>query len=210
MALTKSTAEIDAWAEVAQAGLREGVNTDVSGNYASTLHIDCALSSTTAHTGTEIIVQVGTDTGDADDNWSTLVRFIGPIGTAISTALAATEPIAETVLAIDNPVTNNQDNDKKFKFIENTTQADSEIVYQVSNSADAGDTVTIQDGLTHEQDITTSIMYDIDDVVDEAVSQWQVDIPISADRIRIIYNNNFDPDGSTVFARARITKVTAL
>lgn len=210
MALTKSTAEIDAWAEIAQAGIREGVNTDVSDMYAATLHIDCALSSTTAHTGTEIIVQIGTDTGDANDNWSDLVRFISVTGTAVLLAFDATEPIGETTIAVTNPVTANMDNDKKFKFVENTTAADSEIVYQVSNSGDAGDTITIQDGLTHEQDITTSIIYDIDSATAEAVKQHQIALPSSADRVRVLYNNNFDSNGSTVFTRCRITKVTGI
>ncbi len=210
MALTKTTAEVDAWAEIAQAGIREGANTDVSDAYSSTLHIDCALSTTTAHTGTEIIVQVGTDTGDANDNWSDLSRFVGVTGTAVLLAFDATEPIGETTIAVTNPVTANMDNDKKFKFVENTTAADCEIVYQTANSGDAGDTITIQDGLTHEQDITTSIIYDIDDANAEAVSQHQVDVPASADRIRVLYNNNFDPNGSTVFTRCRITKVTGI
>lgn len=210
MALTKSTAEVDAWAEIAQAGFREGVNTDVSDSYSATLHIDVALSSTTAHTGTEIIVQVGTDTGNADDNWSTLTRFTGATGTAVLLAFAATEPIGETAIAVTNPVTANMDNDKKFKFVENTAAADCEIVYQTANSGDAGDTITIQDGLTHEQDITTSIIYDIDNATAEAVTQHQIDIPSSADRVRVFYNNNFDPNGSTVFTRSRITKLTGV
>ncbi len=210
MAPTKTTAGIDAWASVAQAGFREGVNTDVSDAYEATLHIDCALATTTAHTGTEMIVQIGTDTGDGDENWSTLVRFIGVTGTAISTIFAATEPAAETTIAITDPATNNQDNDKKFKFVENTVDADSEIVYQVSNTGDGGDTVTIQDGLAFEQDITTSIMYDIDHATAEAISMHQIALPNTADRVRVLYNNNYDPDGSVVFTRTRITKTTGL
>lgn len=207
MALTKSTEEVDAWAEIAQAGVRDGANVDLPDPYPAVLFIECALSSTTAHTGTKIVVQIGTDTGNANDNWTTLVEFVGVVGTAISTVLAATEPIGETVLAITNPVTNNQDNDKKFKFIENIVAADSEIVYAVANSGDAGDTVTILNGLSHEQDVSTSIMYDIDDANAEVISPHAISIPPSADRVRVIYNNNFDPDGSTVFTRARITKV---
>ena len=72
------------------------------------------------------------------------------------------------------------------------------------------DTITIQDGLTHQQDITTSIIYDIDDATAEAVSMWQVAIPPSADRVRVIYNNNFDANGADVFTRARITKLTGI
>jgi len=210
MALTKSTAEVDAWAEIAQTGLREGANTNVSDSYSAVLHIDVALSTTTAHTGTEIIVQIGTDTGDANDNWSDLVRFIAVTGTAVLLAFDATEPIGETVIAVTNPVTANMDNGNKFKFVENTVAADCEIVYQTGNSGYAGDTITIQDGLTHEQDVTTSIIYDIDNATAEALSMHQIDIPATADRIRVLYNNNFDPDGSTVFTRCRITKLTGI
>ena len=137
MALGKSTAEVDAWAKVLTNGIREGANIDVSDAYESTLHIDCALGeAATAHTGTEIIVQVGTDTGDSNANWSTLVRLIGPIGTAVSSAFVATENAGETVIAIDNPVANNMDNINKFKFVENTVVADCEIVYQNAHSGD--------------------------------------------------------------------------
>jgi len=127
--------EVLAWQEIAQNAVLESGTIDVSASQSSTLHIFIALSSTTAHTGTEIIVQYGSEAG-VEGSWSDGPRWIGPIGTAISTAFAATEPAGETVLAITDPVTNNQDNDGKYKFIENTVAADSEIVYQVSNSGD--------------------------------------------------------------------------
>jgi len=208
---TKTTTEVDAWAEVAQAGLREGAIINVADSIAATLHIDVALSSTTAHTGTEVIVEVGTDTSDATDNWSVRRFYICCVGTAVTLALDATEPIGETVIAVTNPVTANMDNDKKFKFIEDTgTEANSEIVYQTANSGDAGDTVTIgRGGLAHEQN-TGSILWDIDNAVTEVVSQVDVPLLSTDDRVRILYNNNFDPDGSTVFCRARITKVTSI
>ena len=209
MATTKSTAAVDTWLVIAQGAFREGADTDVSDAYSSTLYIDCALNTTTAHTGTEIIVDIGTDTGDADDNWSTLVRFIGVTGTAVSLSLDDTEPIGETSIAMTNPVTANMDNDKKYKFIEHATDANSEIVYQTANSGDAGDTITIQDGLAHEQ-TSSSTIFDIDSATAEAVSQHQIDIPASADRVRVRYNNNFDPDGSTVFTRCRISKLTGI
>ena len=127
--------EVLAWQEIAQNAVLESGSIDVSGAVAATLHIFIALSSTTAHTGTEIIVQTGSE-ASVDGSWTNKYRFLGPTGTAVSCALAATEPANETVIAITNPVTNNMDNDGKFKFIENTTAADSEIVYQVSNSGD--------------------------------------------------------------------------
>jgi len=72
------------------------------------------------------------------------------------------------------------------------------------------DTITILEGLAHQQDITTSIIYDVDHAVNEAVSMWQVALPPGCDAVRIIYNNNYDSGASTVFTRARITKLTGI
>lgn len=129
--------EVLAWQEIAQNAVLESGSIDVSASFDSVLHIFIALSADgVAHTGTEIIVQVGSEAG-VDGSWSNLTRFIGPVGTVIGDAFAATEPAGETTIAITNPVANNQDNDGKFKFVENTVAADCEIVYQVSNSGDA-------------------------------------------------------------------------
>ena len=137
MALSKSTAEVDAWAKVTKQTSRLGAEVDVTDAYEATLHIDCALGeAAVAHTGTEIIVQTSSSTLNENDNWSTLVKLIGPVGTAISTIFAATEAAGVTSIAITDPVTNNQDNDNKHKFVENTTAADCEIVYQTANSGD--------------------------------------------------------------------------
>ena len=210
MALTKSTAEVDAWAEVAQNSQREGAVADISGCYAATLHVDVALSSTTAHTGTEIIVQIGTDTGDADDNWTNLSRWIGPIGTAVKADFAGSEAQGQTVLSVTNPATANMDNDGKFKFVEDTgSAANSEIVWQVSNSGDSSDTITVLDGISHAKDANDDI-FDIDDATQEAVGQYQIELPMPTDRARVIINNKYDPDGSTVHTRTRISKVTAI
>lgn len=130
--------EVLAWQEIAQAGFLESGSIDVSASQASTLHIYMALSSTTAHTGTEVRTFIGSEAG-VDGSWTELPggRFIGPIGTAFSTAFAATEPANETVIAIANPVASNLDNIGKHKFIENTVAADCEIVYQTEVGADS-------------------------------------------------------------------------
>jgi len=212
MALTKTTEEIDGWAKIAQADVREGVNFDVSDAYEATLHVDVALGSTTAHTGTEVIVQTrtgGTDPSRNDANWSTLTRFIGPTGTSLEVALLNAEAAGQEVLGVNNPTTVNMDNDKKFKFIGAVIEENSEIIYQQSNSGDGGDTITIQDGLTNQQE-TTSNIYDIDDAQDEAVGMYQIAVPSPAIEVRVLYNNNYDPDGSAVYSRTRISKVTGV
>ena len=204
-----SFAEVDPWTKVAQAALLEGKNYLLPPNHDSTLHIDVALSSTTAHTGTEIIVQVNTDAAISNANWSTLTRFIGPIGTAVDADFGAQEAVGQTTLTITNPVTENMDRDKKFKFVEHATDASSEIVYQLTSTDDTGDAITILDGLTNQQE-TTSNIYDIDNATDEVVGQYAIDIPPTARNFRILYNNNYHAGGSQVHVRARISVVTQL
>jgi hypothetical protein len=208
MALTKAGDVIDAWAEIAQNATREGAVVNVAAQYDALLEIDVALSSTTAHTGTEVIVQVSEE-ASGNGFWSTIQRFYGPVGTAVTAAIAATEPVGETVIATTNPTTQNVDNDGKFKFIEHATPANSEIVFTVSNTADAGDTITIMHGLANEQ-LNTSVWWDVDSATVEAVRQYVVPIPFSCSRARVIYNNKFDADGSTVFTRCRLANVSAM
>lgn len=131
---TENTQALE-WQEIAQNTVLESGTIDVSASWGSTLHIDIALSSTTAHTGTEIVVQMASEAA-VDDAWSEVTRFVGPTGTAIAIAFAATEPATETTIAVTDPATNNMDNDGKFKFIENAVAADCEIVYQTANSGD--------------------------------------------------------------------------
>ena len=204
---TKAGSVIDAWAEVAQNAIRIGDDTtSVAADVAMNLLIDVALVTTTAHTGTKVIVQVSEETS-GDGTWSTLEEFISKTGTAVVDTLNATEPIGETTLAMDNPASSGLDNDGKFKFIEHTTPANSEIVYQVSNTGDASDTITIAFGLTNQQD-TNSQVFDFDDATAEAVLQKVVPLPPSVSRVRVIYNNKFDPDGSAVFTRARLANMS--
>lgn len=132
---TKVEAQDMEWTDVAQAGVVETGSIDVSGSWDTTIHIDCCLSNTTAHTGTEIIVQIASEAA-VDDAWTTIASFLGPIGTAISAVLPANEAAEQTEISLTAPVANNFDNDGKFKFMKNDTIADSEIVYQISNSGD--------------------------------------------------------------------------
>lgn len=208
MALTKAVDTVDEWAEVAQNGIREGATKDISACYSAILHIDCCLSSAVAHTGTKVIVQISSNiTGD--EHWSDFMVLIGPTGTALGLTLAAQEAAGQTVLSLTNPVTNNMDNDGKFKFMEANTVANSEIVYQIANSGDAGDTITILDGLTSQQE-TTSYIWDIDNATAEALLMWTIELPMAANRCRVIYNNKYDPDGATVHTHCRLSKVTAV
>ena len=206
MAVTTVGAAVDVWAEIAQNAVREGTPADISGALEATLYVDAALSSTTAHTGTEILVQVSSAaSGDAD--WHTIYAPVVLVGTAVKADFAATEAAGQTVLSVTDPVTANVDNNAKLKFIEDATAANSEIVYQTANGGDAGDTVTVLDGITNAH-ADTADLWDVDSATVSAVAQRSFPLP-RACRVRVIYNNMYDADGSTVFTRARLATLTA-
>lgn len=209
-ALTKAVEAVDAWEEVTQPSVREGATIDVSPNYQTTLYIDVALSEAVAETaGSTIYVEISTNTsGDAD--WEVLTSFGGPTGTAFKVDIAGDEAAAQTVLSVTNPTTANLDHPGKFLFIENTaTAANSEIVFQVSNEGDAGDTITVLDGLTNAQAAADGDIWEIDSATSQVVAQYVVVIPDTAYRVRVVYNN-VTSTASDIFCRARLSKITGI
>lgn len=199
-ALTKSVAAVDEWAETAQNAVREGATTDVSGCYGASLHISIALTSETAHTGTKIEIQLSSNTS-GDEDWTTLTTFIGPTGTANAEPITNDPLAAASTSATCASTTGLYDDDEaRWIFIEDGTVANSEMVYLVSHVADTS--VTWQDGTANEHAQTTN-MFDI-------AKRYVIQLPITANRVRVIYDNTYDSDGATVHTNTRITKVTAL
>lgn len=197
-AQTKGIAAVDEWAEVAQNAIREGAAVDLSGDYDAILHIDVALSSETAHTGTKIEVQISSNTS-GDEDWSTFASFIGPTGTANSEAVTGTEAAGSTVIECASTLGLYDDDETRFIFFENTTVANSEMALLVSHVANTS--VTVQDGITNAQ--TGSTMFDI-------AKRYVVQVPFSANRMRVIYDNTYDVDGATVHTSCRLSRVSAL
>jgi hypothetical protein len=210
MALTKAVAAVDAWAEVAAATTREGATVNCAGMYEAQLHIDACLAEATAEAiGATIYVEVCSETAN-DENWSVLTSFGGPTGTAIKADFTGTVAAGETVIPITNPGTLNLDHPAKFLFIENSTPASSEIVFQVSNEGDAGDSITILDGLKYEQTAAASDIWEIDAAPPSSVVvQYVVALPMSTNRARVVYNNK-NCTGADIFTRCRISSVTAV
>lgn len=205
MALTKTeTTQSLEWTEVAQDGNQETSSIDVSDAFQATLHIDCALGTTAAHTGTEIIVQTASEAG-VDDAWTDLTRFIGPTGTAFANVFEATTTVGGTSITMDDPATKNLDQEK-FLFVEATAAAECEIVYATANSTSA---ITILDGFTHAH-TSGAILMEIDSATIECVKTYPVAIPESESQARVIFNNGYDPDGATAYCRVRVTKETAI
>lgn len=212
MALSKgSQTTLDEWALTANAAVRLGTELDVSSAYQCKLDIKAALGEAVASTGQpEVIIETTGEASPAKEDWIPYMRLIGPVGTPVCPALNATEPAGETSLATLNPATENIDNDGKFKFLLHTTVANSEVVFQTANGGDGGDTITILDGLTNEQDTNTKVL-DIDDVRTEVVSQWAITIDcLALSRIRIIYNADYDTNGPDVYTFSAYTLNTGV
>jgi hypothetical protein len=131
---TENTQSLE-WTAVTPPAMQETGAIDVSGGIRNTLHIDVALSSTTASTGMEIIVQIRKEA--ALDEWTDLARFVGPTGTGVKSDFANQEAAAQTVLGVTNPATGHLDHVGKFIFLEDTASiAQCEIAWLVSQSGD--------------------------------------------------------------------------
>ena len=208
-----SQTTLDEWALTANAAIRLGAELDVSSAYQCKLYIKAVLGEAVASTGQpKIIIQSTGESSPAKDDWTVELPLIGPQGTPITPlALDDTEPADDTVIACTNPVTAGIDNDGKFKFIKNTTVANSEVIFQTANSGDAGDTITLLDGLANEQTAATSVIMDIDDPDLEVVAQWAITIDcLTISRIRVIYDADHDTDGPDVYTFCAYTLCTGV
>jgi len=210
-ALTKAVESADIWAEVAAGTAREGATVDVSPNYQTTLAIDVCLAEAAAETvGAIIWVEISTNTtGDAD--WEVLTSFGGPTGTPFTRAIFVNEDAGQTVLSVDAPISNNLDHDGKWIYIENTTIANSEICFQTAHSADADDTITVLDGITNAQTTAAGTIWSINGVGQpySPVAQYVVNIPDTAYRVRVVYDNIL-ATGTDIHTRARLIKMTGI
>jgi len=198
MALTIAEEVVDVWAEVAQDAFREGATIDISPNYGTILHIDVALGTETAHTGTEVLVQVSSSTAD-DEFWTTLKAFVALVGTAATEAIT-NNPLAASGTSITVASTTGYATNGTMLFLEDATFANSELVYQSDFVTDTS--ITILDGVKREH-ANTAVLFNL-------AETFAIELPLSTLRSRVIYNNAYDPDGSTVATRTRLVKTTAL
>lgn len=196
MAITKSCISMTDWTAVAQNTIAESAEIDLSDVYEAILHIQAALDTTTAHTGTKFIVQIsGSATGD--ENWQDFTEFVELIGTAGEDAIE-NSPLAAGETAI-HLAAHAYGTEGVWLFIEDGTIANSEVCFEKSFSAG---TVNILDGVTNAH-VATTKMYDIS-------FTKNLLLPPSAKRARVIVDNTYDDNGSTLNYKVRATKVTAV
>lgn len=198
-ALTITPSAVDEWAEVAQNAVREGATTTISDSYGTVMHVEWGLSTETAHTGTKIETQISSNTS-GDEDWVIYNSVIVGVGTANSEAPSGAEGAGSTVIEVASTTGLYDDDETRQIFIEDDTVANSELMYLVSHSANVS--VTVQDGTTNAHD-GSDTMYDI-------AGSFNVVIPIGFARVRVMYDNTYDSDGSTIHTKCRITETTSL
>lgn len=196
MAITKGVTQTTDWTLVAQNAVGESGTLNCSGHYDTDLCIQAFLDTTTAHTGTEFLVQVSSNTSGNED-WHDYTKFIALIGTA-ATDLIEDNPLVAT--STDIALTGHALTvEAKWLAIEDGTLVNSELVFEVSQTANE---VVVLDGTTNEHAQNTAIF-------NIAISEV-IRLDASVNRVRILVNNTYDDNGSTLNYRLRSTQVTAV
>jgi len=136
---TKTANQGDAWATITPPAVKESSAFDVSASWGSIVAIDVCQSSATANTtGIDIWVQGRKE--DSLDEWTNIVPpfVVLAFGAATKSDVVATEPVAETTIAVTNPTAGNLDHVGKCAFLEDTATVDEcEIIFVVECGADA-------------------------------------------------------------------------
>lgn len=203
MSLIKSVANVQDWTAVAQAAIGESAVLDCSTFVESVLSIQAFLDTTTAHTGTEFIIQTSAAT-TGDEDWQDFCRFVELIhATPLTVTITNNPAAAGTTVLTSGTVAAGwavADLSTRWIGIKNSTLINSELGLQVGYANNTS--VTIQDGTTNEHAQNTTVHL--------VAFTKEIMIPISFNRVRVVINNNYDNNGSTLNYKVRVSKVTAL
>lgn len=203
-ALTITSSSDTDWTAVAAGASGESGTIDISGSYATAIQIQAFLDSTTAHEGTEFIVQTSFNT-TGDEDWCDLTRFVDLVGTANSEAIT-NNPLAAastTITVADTTGYTMDATSMRWVAIEDATLINSELILQ--NGFTTNTNITCQDGTTNAH-VQNTLMYNI------AFSRV-IAVPFgSGVRARVVVNNKYDDDGtlSTLNYRVRKVLITAI
>jgi hypothetical protein len=205
-ALTKSGAEVDAWAAVLEDAIRIGATTDISDCYSAVLYIDVALTAVDLHEGTQLIVQTSGATAGTE-NW---VDFTKLLCLADRSATAADGEATVGIITDANTVIDVADTDAgkwetegtRWFFVLDGTVANSEMLQIQAYTNDASFNLVDNPVRTHASGV----------VLWDTAEKYQITLPIGAQRVRVIYDNTWDGDGTgaQMHCRSYITQVTGL
>jgi hypothetical protein len=201
-ALTKGVENVTDWNACAQNTVEESTVLDTSDHYATEICVQAFLDTTTAHTGTEFIVQVSSNT-TGDEDWHDYNKFVALIDTANSENSTG-NPLAagSTTVTVADTGGNYEDGPIGSTWIafENATLANSELVLLTGYTTDTN--FTCLDGTANEH-VQNTVLYDV------AISRTVI-IGFPVNRVRVVINNAYDDNGSTLNYRVRATSVTAI
>ncbi len=193
LTVVKTIAQIQDWTAVAQNTIAKSAEYDFSAKHEGILMIQAALDTVIAHTGTEFIVQIsGSSSGDED--WQEFAKWVALIGTA-ATDLIENNPLAASSITI-TLTAHALTVLGKWLLIEDATLANSELIYE---SASATNSITILDGTTNEHALNTAIF--------NVAMVQNVSLPAGVYRLRVVINNAYDVDGSSINYKVRIATV---
>jgi hypothetical protein len=194
--VVKAVEQVTDWTAVAQNIIGESATLDCSLHEKTLLCIQAFLDTTTAHTGTKFIVQISSNTS-GDKDWHDYTEFVGLIGTA-ATDLIEDNPLAagSTSIALTGHALTVRG---IWLAIEDGTLANSELIFEVSSSANA---VVILDGTTTAHAANVAIF--------NVAFSNVILIDASVIRVRVLAVNSYDSDGSTLNFRIRCSKVTSM
>ena len=192
----KTDTVLNDWTAIAQNTIVASVVMDMSEKSKYTMNIHAALDTTTAHTGTRFIVQTSS-VKEGNEDWYPHADFVALIGTA-ATDLIEDNPLAagSTDIALTGHALTVEG---KLLFIEDATLANSELVLEASQTANE---VVILDGTTNAHALNTAVF-------NVAMNQ-NIALPTSAVRARVVVDNTYDDNGSTLNYAVRVSKVTGV
>lgn len=207
MALSKAMTVVQDWTAVAQNAIVESSERDVSGDHNMAVLIQAALDTITAHTGTEFIILINPHTSDDEDWFIWPGGFVELVGTALTENLT-NNPLAagQSTLTMADTAgfeTNGSGIDEipGWRFIEDgVSLAASELIYQM---AFVTDTSISWAGVNKNSHVQNTPLYNI------AISKV-VQLPMWAQRVKVIVNNAYDADGSTLNYRILVGEVTGV
>lgn len=182
--VVKLTSAVQDWTAVAQNAIGKSAEIDLINAYKAIMHVQAALDTTTAHTGTRFLVQIsGSETGDED--WQDFADFVALIGTAATDAIED-DPLAAGATSI-TLTSHALTVEGKWLLIEDGTLANSELIFE---SASATNAITILDGTTNAHVVSTAIF--------NVAMVQNITLPGSAVRARLVVDNTNDDNGSTL------------
>lgn len=197
MALTIVSEAVQDWTAVAQNTIVESAIISLSGNYNTALQIQAALDTTTAHTGTRFIIQVSQQ-ASGDEDWQDLLELVVLVGTA-ATDLIEDNPLAagSTSLTLTAHALTEEG---IWILIEDGTLVNSELIFVASQSANA---VVALDGTTNAHALNTAVF-------DVAMTKSISIMMGTGMRARLLVDNTYDADGSTLNYKVNVVETTGI